>query len=48
MARWDIALPLEFVVVRKVEIEHVGAEGYILEKRLSEHGIGSSVNSAKV
>jgi hypothetical protein len=28
MAWWGIALPLGFAVVRKVGIEHVGAEGH--------------------
>ncbi|OAL47410.1 MFS general substrate transporter [Pyrenochaeta sp. DS3sAY3a] len=35
MAWWGIALPLGFLVVRKIGIEHVGAEGYIPEAKSS-------------
>lgn len=37
MAWWGIALPLGFLVVRKVGIEHVGAEGYVPETKSSDH-----------
>lgn len=35
MGWWGIALPLGFLVVRKVGIDHVGAEGYVPEVKPS-------------
>ena len=48
MAWWGIALPLGFLVVRKVGIEHVGAEGCVPEKTSQEDKAGSGVEGAKV
>ncbi|KAJ4364726.1 hypothetical protein N0V83_009323 [Neocucurbitaria cava] len=36
LAWWGVALPLGFLVVRKIGIEHVGAEGYVPEAKPSK------------
>ncbi|KAF2034204.1 hypothetical protein EK21DRAFT_85645 [Setomelanomma holmii] len=45
LAWWGITLPLGFLVVRKVGIEHVGAEGYVPEVRPSRTSAGDEVSN---
>lgn len=44
LAWWGIALPLAFLVVRRVGIDHVGAEGCIPKAYPSENETGSADN----
>ncbi|KAJ4987136.1 duf895 domain membrane protein [Stagonosporopsis vannaccii] len=48
MAWWGVALPLGFVVVRQVGIEHVGAEGYIAEKNSARDDVELDTERTKV
>ncbi|UPX16442.1 uncharacterized protein EKO05_0006841 [Ascochyta rabiei] len=47
MAWWGIALPAGFLVVCKVGIEHVGAEGYVPEKTPADDEAGSVADRIK-